>query len=154
MKSKRVVYLCLFICALFIMILVNATKQKTKADKKGLSAGLPNPAAVYTVKLGYRYAIREGKEDTVIFPDGTACKGWDFFRGKAGQKWTYCEQHGGKIENRTENMGTWTAEHAVCVFADGSECAEADYIDARCAPGIYKKWSLEEKERIKFGDPF
>ena len=90
------------------------------------------------------------REEIVVFPDGTECGAWDFYRGKAGHKWSYCEQNGGKIENRTEDMGTWTAEYAVCVFPDGSECSEADYIDGKCAPGVYKKWSLDEKKRIRF----
>ena len=129
MMKKRVFYVCLFVCILFSTGSVKAEEQKNTAANKERLAGMPNPAAAYAVKLGYKYEIRDGKPAVVIFPDGTECKGWDFFRGKAGQKWTYCEQNGGKIENRIENMGTWTAEYAVCVFPDGTERKEADHIE-------------------------
>ena len=149
MKNRRVVYVCLFIWVVFTMGLVNAAEQKTKTDEKGM----PDPAAAYAVKLGYKYEIREGEGGVVIFPDGTECGTWSFFRGRDGQKWSYCEQHGGKIENRTEDMGSYNAEYAVCVFPDGTECGETDYMDGTCGPGVYKKWSLDEEKRIKVDDP-
>lgn len=153
MKTKRVFCVCLFMCVLFITVSGNAGEQENTADRKELLAGVPDPAAAYAAKLEYKYEIREGEDGVVIFHDGAECKGWDFFRGKAGQKWSHCEQRGGKIENRIENMGTWTAEYAVCVFSNGSECNEADYIDGKSGPGVYKKWSLNAKKCIKFDDP-
>ena len=113
------------------------------------AANIPNLAAVYAEKLGYKYEVQQNGSGVVIFPDGTECDGWDFYRGKAGQKWSYCQQHGGKIENRSENMGTWKAEYAVCVFADGSECGEADYVEGKSGPGIYKRWSPTAKKCVK-----
>jgi putative hemolysin len=108
--------------------------------------GIADPAAVYARKLGYEYDIGDG---TVTFPDGTKCGVWSFYRGRAGQEWSYCERNGGKIESRTEDMGGWTAEYAVCVFPDGSECAETEYIEGECGPGVYKRWSLDESRRVK-----
>ena len=113
------------------------------------AAGIPDPAAVYAEKLGYKYEVRQDGSGVVIFPDGTQCDGWDFYRGKAGQKWSCCQLHGGKIEARSENMGTWKAEYAVCVFPDGSECSEADYAQRRSGPGIYKKWSPDAEKCVK-----
>lgn len=149
LENRKDFYICLFTCIFFITGLVNAEGQKNTIDEKEHLAGIPNPAAVYSTKLGYKYEIRKEGYGVVIFPDGTECNEWDFFKGKAGQKWSYCERHGGKIENRIENMGTWTAEYAVCVFPDGSECDEMDYVDGKCGPGAYKKWSLDEKKCIK-----
>ena len=136
---KRYFYLFMFI--FFAAGLVNAEEQ------------MPNPSAVYAGKLGYKYEVSKEGDGAVIFPDGTKCEGWDFFRAKAGQKWSYCQQHGGKIENRVEDMGTWRAEYAVCVFLDGSECSETDYIDGKSGPGVYKKWSLNSEKLIKFDKP-
>lgn len=113
------------------------------------AAGISNPAAVYAEKLGYKYENRQEGHGVVIFPDGTECDGWDFYRGKAGQKWSYCQLHGGKIESRSENMGTWNAEYAVCVFADGSECGEADYSSGKSGPGIYKRWSPDMEKCVR-----
>ncbi len=121
-RSTVLKFLYLFICILSVAGSVNAVEQ------------MPNPAAVYAAKLGYKYEISKEGKGIVIFPDGTSCDEWDFFRGKAGQKWSYCEQHKGKIENRVEDMGMWTEEHAVCVFPDGSECEEMDNIYGKCRP--------------------
>ncbi len=44
-----------------------------------------NPAAIYCAQQGYNYEIRtlaDGTEcGSCVFPDGSACKGWDFFHG-------------------------------------------------------------------------
>jgi putative hemolysin len=52
------------------------------------SAGLPNPAAVYCQEQGYSYEIRtagDGSQSGVcIFPDGSECDEWEFFRGECG----------------------------------------------------------------------
>lgn len=113
------------------------------------AAGTPNPAAVYAEKLGYKYESRQDGRSVVIFPDGTECDEWDFYRGKAAQKWSYCQLHEGKIESRSENMGSWKAEYAVCVFPDGSECGETDYADGKSGPGIYKRWSPDTAKCVK-----
>ena len=147
--KRNIFYICL-ITSIFINAgSVNGEEPKKTTDQKGSLAGIPNPAAVYADKLGYKYEIRTDGYGVVIFPDGTKCGEWDFFRGKAGQIWSYCEQRGGKIENRIENMGTWTADYAVCVFPDGSECSEADYSDGKSGPGVYQKWSMDENKCIK-----
>ncbi len=134
---------------MYIVFITGSVSGEERDDEKERLAGIPSPAAVYSAKMGYKYEIRKGKYAVVIFPDGTECDEWDFFTGKAGQKWSYCEQRGGKIENRVEDMGTWTADYAVCVFPDGSECEEMGYLDGRCGPGLYKKWSLDENETVE-----
>jgi len=51
-------------------------------------AGLPNPAAEYCQEQGYRYEIRtatDGSQSGVcIFPDGSECDEWAFYRGECG----------------------------------------------------------------------
>ncbi|MCD6086313.1 DUF333 domain-containing protein [bacterium] len=54
--------------------------------------GMPNPAAVYCKDLGYKYEIREdpktkGQYGVCIFPDGSKCNAWAFYRGECGKKW-------------------------------------------------------------------
>lgn len=49
------------------------------------SAGLPNPASVYCEEQGYRLEMREGEGGVYgvcIFPDGSECDEWAFFRGE------------------------------------------------------------------------
>jgi len=49
-------------------------------------AGLPNPAAVNCLDKGYRYETRTaadgGQYGVCIFPDGSECDAWAFFRGE------------------------------------------------------------------------
>ena len=84
------------------------------------------------------------------FPDRTECEAWSFFRGNCGQEKTYCEQQGFRIENRMDDMGTWTAEYAVCVFSDGSECLEQDYLAGECGPSDCEKWLMSEGGCVRY----
>ena len=46
--------------------------------------GLPNPASVYCVDLGYELTIvdeADGQVGMCVFPDATQCEEWSFFRG-------------------------------------------------------------------------
>jgi len=103
------------------------------------SVGLANPSCVYCSDLGY-----ECQDSDCVFPDGSSCPAWDFYRGKCGQNFTYCEKQGYKIENRVEDMGTSTSEYAVCVFDDCSECEEQKYFDGDCGPSNCSRWTIED----------
>ena len=98
------------------------------------------PAHAYCMELGYKCKVRTredgGETGVCIFPDGTECEAWSFFRGNCAQEKTCCGQQGFRIENRIDDMGTWTAEYAVCVFPDGSECLEQDYLAGECSPSF------------------
>jgi len=65
--------------------------------------GMPNPAAVYCIALGYKYEIvinNKGNQCGIcVFPDGTACLGRDFYRGKCGQEWSYCARCGYELKD-------------------------------------------------------
>lgn len=92
--------------------------------------GIANPAAVYCVELGYQYKIitdsEGGQRGVCVFPDKSECDAWDFFTGKCGQEYTYCEMHGGKIITTTEGC-SFSSECAVCVLPNGTKINEWDY---------------------------
>jgi putative hemolysin len=69
-------------------------------DERG-SIGLPPSAAEYCTRLGFTIVDGQCK-----FPDGSACEEWAFYRGECGQPHSYCNQHGGSVSSKTENMGT------------------------------------------------
>ena len=50
---------------------------------------MPNPASVYCEKNGYMFEIRtaaDGSQSGVcVFPDGSECDEWAYFRGQCGQ---------------------------------------------------------------------
>ncbi|RKZ52316.1 MAG: hypothetical protein DRR08_28400 [Candidatus Parabeggiatoa sp. nov. 2] len=95
-----------------------------------VAVAVQNPSSAYCVDQGYQL----GKKGC-IFPDGSSCETWAFYRGQCGQKFTDCEKDGNKIKTVVKDMGTWTQEYAVCVFHDGKECPEDDYSINKCKPG-------------------
>lgn len=103
-------------------------------------SAVANPAAVYCANLGYRL-----ESSGCLFPDGSSCEEWAFYRGKCGQPFSYCETHGFQISNRTETDGSAWFEYAVCTFPDGSECEEDDYSEGKCRPSQCKRWSIAHR---------
>jgi len=88
------------------------------SDCKGgvqVTPSMPNPAAVYCKDLGYKYEIREdpktkGQYGVCIFPDGSECDGWAFYRGECGKKWQKenkekCAREGERV-NRNPLLGS------------------------------------------------
>ncbi len=85
----------LFLLAIAALLLGCA---QVKKEEKGVQ--VPNPAAVYCVKLGYNYTIvnsAKGQYGVCHFPDGSSCDAWKFYRGECGRRFTYCETHGGNL---------------------------------------------------------
>ena len=57
------------------------------AAPTGPAAGLPNPASKYCADQGYKLEIRDeagGQVGYCLFPDGSECEEWAFFRGECG----------------------------------------------------------------------
>jgi hypothetical protein len=83
---------------------------------------MPNPASAYCAFLGYKEVIRKdskGNEYGVcIFPDGTECEEWQFFRGQCGQKYSYCSGKGCKTYSKTEDKGSYTVIYCECGCLD------------------------------------
>ena len=77
-----------------------------------------NPASAYCSTLGY-----QATGEQCVFPDGTSCEQWSFYRGKCGAAHSFCNLHGGQVSSKTEDMGGWTSEYAVC-SKGGKECKE------------------------------
>ena len=62
--------------------------DQTPASSSSEGAGLPNPASAYCLEQGYEHEIRtaaDGSQSGVcIFPDGSECDEWAYFRGECG----------------------------------------------------------------------
>ena len=65
------------------------------------SVGIANPASQTCVAYGYRLLMRKdengGEVGYCVFPDGTECEEWSFFRGECGK-----EKKIGKMEQFPE----------------------------------------------------
>ncbi|MCP4211870.1 MAG: DUF333 domain-containing protein, partial [Halieaceae bacterium] len=83
-----------------------------------------------------------GQVGYCLFPDGSECEEWAFFReecapgdqdniGMPNPASVHCEDEGGKLEIRDEAGG----QVGYCLFPDGSECEEWAYFRGECAPG-------------------
>ncbi|MCK4664139.1 MAG: choice-of-anchor J domain-containing protein [Bacteroidales bacterium] len=103
---------------LLILLLLLAIIYSSFAQSKGYK----NPAANYAAFLGYDYKIETdangGQRGIVIFPDGSKADEWDFYKGKAGQDFSYPVINGYDIETVVEKIGSYTKEYAVCVIRD------------------------------------
>jgi len=105
--------------------------------------GLPNPASVYCEQQGYTVEIRTasdgGQTGVCIFPNGSECDEWAYYRGECAPANSslpnpasvFCEQQGYALEIRTASDGS---QSGVCVFPDGSECDEWAYFRGECKP--------------------
>jgi putative hemolysin len=112
---------------------------------------LPNPASQHCEDLGYKLEIRDeggGQVGYCIFPDGSECEEWAFYRGDCRPADTtfdsplglpnpasqHCVDLGYKLEIRDEAGG----QVGYCVFTDGTECEEWAFYRGECGPGTPK----------------
>ena len=91
--------------------------EKDKISTNGEKVGIPNPSAVYCGKLGYGYKIvtneKGGQHGVCMLPNKTECMGWNFYRGKCGQEWSYCKQQGYDLKDLEKNEGWF--EGTICI---------------------------------------
>jgi putative hemolysin len=117
-----------------------------KATPTQSQIGLPNPASKYCVDKGGKLEIRDeagGQAGYCIFPDGSECDEWAYFRGQCepgastssanmvNPASKFCQDQGYKWEARDEAGG----QVGYCLFPDGSECEEWAFYRGQCAPG-------------------
>lgn len=141
---------------LFVLVGVVLSASCTPAQVSPTSqADMSNPASAYCEQNGGKLEFGEDASGAVggvcVFPDGSECDEWAYFRGEcepgdplvspaatpaaetktANPASTYCEQHGYKSEIVTAVDGS---QSGVCVFPDGSECDEWAYYRGECGP--------------------
>jgi putative hemolysin len=147
MKNRAyLIVLCLLVTGC-ILITNQATEVVTPEipTPQPTAEILPNPASVYCEEQGYKLEIRTATDGSqsgfCIFPDGSECDEWAFFRGEcapASQGGSmpnpasvFCEEQGFKLEIRTASDGSQTG---VCIFPDGRECDEWAFFRGECTP--------------------
>lgn len=80
-----------FVVILMALTACSANQAKVVPDNPATDmpqAGMPNPASVYCTQNGNKLEIHtaaDGSQSGVcIFPDGSTCDEWDYFRGECG----------------------------------------------------------------------
>jgi inhibitor of cysteine peptidase len=73
--------------AVLVLVLLFSPTSSSEPQPGG-EASLPNPASVYCQENGGRWELRSaadgGQYGVCIFPDGSECEEWAFYRGECG----------------------------------------------------------------------
>ena len=81
--------------------------------------GLPNPAVIYCIEIGYQVEVvkeKEGGQHSIcIFPDGSTCDAWRFMQGRCGEEFSYCARNGYGQITKIGGKNPWSPSYAVCV---------------------------------------
>ena len=149
MTRKTLLISVVLIC---LMLFAACSPTQTRPTPQ---AKMPNPASVHCEQNGGKLELRQDAADGVtgvcVFPDGSECEEWAYFRGecKRGNSQVspistpslesklrnpaaaYCEQQGNQLKIVTADDGSQTG---VCIFPDGSTCDEWAYFRGECGP--------------------
>jgi Tol biopolymer transport system component/putative hemolysin len=114
--------------------------------------GMANPASQFCVEQGYRSEIRDeagGQVGYCLFPDGSECEEWAFFRGEcaptgesqatpaglANPASENCVAVGGTVSIQTRGDG---GQFGICLFEDNRQCEEWALLRGDCPVGGVK----------------
>jgi putative hemolysin len=119
------------------------------------AAGIANPASTFCVEQGYQSVIRDepdGQKGYCVFPDGSECDEWAFYRGEcapggaAGESQPTpaqianpasenCIKQGGTLQIQTRGDG---GQYGICLFEDNMQCEEWALLRGDCPVGGIK----------------
>jgi putative hemolysin len=84
-------------------------------------ANMPNPATAYCVEQGFKSEIRTATDGSqsgyCIFPDGSECDEWAYFRGECGPTSSPIEIPTAMPIDPNEYQGWWTYTHTEYSFS-------------------------------------
>ena len=90
--------------------------------------GMPDPASVYCLELGYELRIVDmgGGVAICVFPDGSECEEWSFFEGRCGQSWAQ-EPSSPQSQEATLHNCPQPGKWAILVWSgqDGTDTGDA-----------------------------
>ncbi len=142
----------LLISLMLISLLLSAACSPAQTSPTP-QAGMPNPASVHCEQNGGKLDLRQdaagGVVGVCVFPDGSKCEEWAYYRGecKPGNSQVspiptpspesnlsnpasaYCEQQGNKLQIITADDGS---QKGVCIFPNGKTCDEWAYFRGEC----------------------
>jgi putative hemolysin len=113
--------------------------------------GLANPASVYCQEQGYVLEMRTdadgGTYGVCIFPDGTECEEWAFYRGECGQ-----EKQEGEAQSANEPTSTPVPEVWInptdLAGLDGTVEIEVLELNAEAATGYVHRLTISDADVI------
>lgn len=148
----------------FVFILVLALTTLIFAGcAAGTEIGIPNPAAVHCEDQGYSYEIRTapdgGQYGVCIFPDGSECDGWAFFRGECGPGQggyqplspTQCEELANAAQ-QTLGVEVMTSEAPFEDYVSGEEGTGCQVTATGTGLEFESYWSVAEELKAMLAD--
>ncbi|MBC8254991.1 MAG: DUF333 domain-containing protein [Ardenticatenia bacterium] len=75
----------LIVTLVLVVLIMAACGPKPTPAPTGSAPGLPNPASGFCADQGHKVEIRteaDGEVGYCIFPDGSECEEWAFYRGE------------------------------------------------------------------------
>jgi uncharacterized protein len=147
MKKQLVTILLMFL--LTGCTLITAGSETLPIETDDPQANMPNPASKFCEENDGTLENRKDEAGNeygfCLFPDGSECDEWAFYRGECSPgdslgdnanmpnpAAVFCEEKGGKLETRKDELGN---EAGYCLFPDGSECEDWAYYRGECEPG-------------------
>ena len=148
MKQRMMVALIL---VAFLVAACGAEPTPTATPPEA-APGVPNPASQFCIEHGYQLEIRsetEGEVGYCLFPDGSECEEWAFYRGEcapptqsqatpaqiANPASQNCIQQGGTLSIQTRGDG---GQYGICLFEDNRQCEEWALLRGDCPVGGVK----------------
>lgn len=152
--SSKFGSLTVLIVVMVVAFLVTACRAQPAPTASPTEAppGMANPASQFCVEQGYQSEIRDeagGQVGYCLFPDGSECEEWAFFRGECApvsESQATPEQLANPAsENCVTVGGTWSIENRVgggqfglCLFEDNRQCEEWALLRGDCPVGGVK----------------
>jgi len=114
------------ILGLILFFIPTALPEAAPTPASNGCTSLGNPAADYCqTVMGYDYSVVTaadgGQNGVCAMPDGDTCDQWDFYAGKCGQAYSWCEQTGYRLEARSDGKDPYAFEYSACVDKEGRE---------------------------------
>jgi len=114
----------LIILGLILFFIPTSLPEATPPPTTDGCTSLGNPAAAYCqTVMGYDYQVvtaADGAQNGLCsMPDGDTCDQWDFYAGKCGQAYSWCEQAGYRLETRSDGKDPYSFEYSTCVDKEG-----------------------------------
>ena len=141
-----------FLLILLAFLFSACGPQPTPTSPPEAAANMANPAAKFCVDQGYQSEIRDeagGQAGYCLFPDGSECEEWAFYRGECAPG-SESQTSSGQLANpASENCvavgGKWSIENrvgggqfGVCYFEDNRQCEEWALLRGDCPVGGVK----------------
>jgi putative hemolysin len=134
----KIINCFLLISVLSILLISCSDHVNNIQTHQVIESQIADPSVTYCEELGYNVKIiktERGESSICELRKGLQkvdCDTWDFFNGKCGTEFSYCEQNNGKIITKQDKLCKFSSECAFCILNDNLECTEWAFFRSEC----------------------